>query len=164
MIQTSRNRSLTHPAACSYVRAVRSLAGILFLALLSLPLFADDLEELRRLDREISVATWTGDRVWFEENLADDYVLITPAGATRTKRDVIRELVTPGLKMDPFEPADVQIRIYGDAAVITGRMLQRFIIGNTRYANDLRYTDVYVKRKGRWTLVSAHASSVAVKR
>ena len=125
---------------------------------------ADDLESVTRLDRDISVATWTADSVWFEENLADEYVLITPTGAIKSKRDVIRELATPGMKMEPFEPFDVQVRMYGDTAVVTGRMRQRFVLGGIRYANDLRYTDVYVKRKGRWQLVSAHASTVAVRR
>lgn len=124
----------------------------------------DDLEWVTRLDREICVATWTADAVWFEENVADEYVLITPTGATKTKRDVIRELATPGMKMEPFEPFDVQVRMYGDCAVVTGRMRQRFVLGGIRYANDLRYTDVYVKRKGKWQLVSAHASTVALKR
>lgn len=124
----------------------------------------DSLEELMRLDREISVATWTGDEMWFEENVSDDYVLITPAGTVRNKRDVIRELATPGLKMEPFEPFDVQVRIYGDAAVVTGRMVQKFTLGGVRYANDLRYTDIYVRRKGRWALVSGHTSALAPRR
>ena len=121
---------------------------------------ADTLEEIQRLDREISVATWTGDTLWFEQNLADDYVLITPDGETRTKRDVIRGLVRPGLKMEPYETTEVQIRVYGDAAIVTGRMQQTFSLGRTRYKNDLRYTDIYVKRKGRWYLASAHTSPV----
>ncbi len=122
------------------------------------------LEEVRRLDSEISVATWSGDAMWFEENLADEYVLVTPGGTIRSKRDVIRELATPGLKMDPYEPSDVNVRLYGDAAVVTGRMLQRFTLGGIRYANDLRYTDVYVRRKGKWLLVSGHTSLVAPRR
>lgn len=125
---------------------------------------ADDLESIRRLDAEVGVATWTGDTLWFEENLAEDYLLVTPTGAVRTKREVIRELATPGMKMEPFEPFDVQVRLYGDSAVVTGRMRQRFILGGIRYANDVRYTDVYVRRKGRWVLVSGHASTVALRR
>ena len=125
---------------------------------------ADAFDEIRRLDSEISVATWSGDAVWFEENLADDFVLITPAGSVRTKRDIIRELATPGLKMEPYEPHDVNVRLYGDTAVVTGRMLQRYTLGGIRYANDIRYTDVYVKRKGRWMLVSGHASLTAARR
>jgi hypothetical protein len=125
---------------------------------------ADSLDDVRRLDAEISVATWSGDAEWFEQNVADDYVLITPGGTMRSKRDVIRELSTPGLKMDPYEPSDVSVRLYGDSAVVTGRMLQRFTLGGIRYTNDLRYTDVYVRKKARWVLVSGHTSLVAQRR
>ena len=132
--------------------------------LLATSALADDIESIRRLDKEISMATWTADPVWFEENLADDYVLVTPTGAIKTKRDVIRELATPGMRMEPFDPFEVQVRLFGDTAVVTGRMRQRFVLGGIRYANDLRYTDVWVKRKTRWVLVSAHASTVAGRR
>ena len=137
---------------------------VLAVAVLAGPAYADALDEVRRLDSEITVATWSGDAEWFEENLTDDYVLITPGGTIRTKRDVIRELATPGLRMEPYEPREVNIRFYGDAAVVTGRMLQRFSIGGTRYANDLRYTDIYVKRKGRWVLASGHTSLISPRR
>ena len=125
---------------------------------------ADALDEIRRLDSEISVATWTGDAVWFEENLSDDFVLVSPGGSIRTKRDVIRELATPGLKMEPYEPQDVTIRLYADTAVVIGRMHQRYTLGGIKYANELRYTDVYVKRKGKWLLVSAHTSILTPRR
>jgi ketosteroid isomerase-like protein len=125
---------------------------------------ADDADEIRKLDKEVCVATWTNDALWFEKNVDDDYVLITPSGATRTKSDVIREISTPGLNMEPYEPTDVDVRLFGDTAVVTGRMLQRFTMRRIRYANDLRYTDVYVKRHGRWMLVSGHTSNVAAGR
>jgi hypothetical protein len=125
---------------------------------------ADEVEQLRRLDKELSVATWTGDALWFEKNVDDDYVLITSKGTMYTKADVVSELATPGMKMDPFDAFELQIRVYGDSAVVNGRRLQHFTLGRARYANDLRYTDVYVKRKGRWLLVSEHLSNMAGRR
>jgi hypothetical protein len=139
------------------------LAGIGFL-LLAMQMRGDDAEVLQRLVKEITVATWTADPAWFETHLADDYALISPNGAIRSKRDVIRELATPGLKMEPYEPTEVQIRMYGDTAVVTGRMQQRFTLGRIRYANDLRYTDIWLKRKGRWFLITGHTSNVAARR
>jgi uncharacterized protein (TIGR02246 family) len=136
---------------------LRILLAVLFLGGVAR---ADTLEDILRLDREISVATWTGDSVWFEANLTDDYVLITPDGQTRNKNEVIRGLVRPGLKMEPYETTEVHVRVYGDAAIVTGRMQQTFSLGRQRYKNDLRYTDIYVKRKGRWYLASAHTSAV----
>lgn len=120
----------------------------------------DSAEDVRRLDLEISVATWTGDTVWFEENLADEYVLINATGQKRTKREVIRELAMPGLKIEPYDPLEVHVRVYGDAAVVTGHVLQKFTLGRIAYTNDRLYTNVYVRRKSRWLLVSGHTSSV----
>ena len=138
---------------------MRSLVA-LALATLALGTHADSADDVRRLDFDITVATWTGDTVWFEENLADEYILITPGGLTRTKREFISELTPPGLKMEPYDPSDVQVRVYGDAAIVTGRAIQKFSLGGARYTNDRRYTNVYVKRKARWLLVSGHSSTV----
>ena len=145
------------------MRSPLRIVGVALL-LLAVEVRADDVDEVRRLDKEITVATWTADPLWFETNVADDYVLISPNGTTRGKRDIIRELATPGLKMEPYDPIEVNIRIYGDTAIVVGRMLQRFTLGRVRYANDLRYTDVWVKKKGKWILVSGHTSNVAVRR
>lgn len=133
---------------------------VALLVALAVPARADDFDELRRLHKELSVAIWTGDALWFEENLADEYLLINPAGLLQTKRDFISELTTPGTKMEPFDPSEVQIRLFGDMAVITGRMLQHYTVGRIRAEHDRRYTDVFVKKKGRWMLVSGHVSNV----
>lgn len=146
------------------MRPHASVLAALTAVLLATSAWADDADEVKRLDKEITVATWTGDAVWFEENVAEEYVLVTPTGGTKSKREIIRELATPGMQMEPYEPREVVLRMYSDAAVITGRVLQRYTLGGIRVANDLRYTNVYAKKKGRWYLVSGHISSVAVKR
>lgn len=131
------------------------------LAVLAAAAFAQDTDAILKLDRDNAVATWTGDARWFEENLADDFAQITVHGKVRTKRDVVQEMAGPGFAMEPYEPTEVQVRMYGETAVVTGRVVQRFARGGMRYEVDARYTDVYVRRRGRWLLVSAHASPVA---
>ena len=135
---------------------------LIVLLALATSAFAGDADEVRRLDQEATVATWTADALWFQDNLADQFVLITPKGETRSKRDVIGSLADPGFRMEPYDASDVELRLLGDTAVVTGRMLQRFSRhhGEPRHVNDLRYTNVYVKRKGRWLLLSAHRSRV----
>ena len=136
------------------------LLAALILVMLTCGALGDTADTVRKLDLEIAVATWTGDTVWFEEHLADEYVMITPTGAARNKREIIRELALPTLKIDPYDPLEVQVRVYGDSAVVTGRIIQRFSLRGLRYTNDRRYTNVYVRRKSRWVLVSGHASTV----
>jgi hypothetical protein len=140
----------------------------LALAVLSLSFavsaLAADEEAIRKLDHENTVATWTADRRWFDQNLADDFVLVTVNGIVKTKDDVVRDLVTPDFSMEPYEPTELQVRVYGDTAIVTGRVFQRFTRRGARYEVDARYTDVYARRKGRWVLVTAHASPVMTSR
>ena len=134
------------------------------LLLLALPLFADDAAELRRLDRELVVATYGGDTAWFEKHLSDDYVLITSSGKIKPKADLLRELRTPGLAMEPYEPSEVSLRLFGDTAVISGRIVQKYTYGGQRVEADLRYTDVWVKTSGGWNNVAGHASPISIKK
>lgn len=122
--------------------------------------FAGDEDAIRKLDRDNTVATWTADARWFEQNLADDFVMITANGSVKTKAEVVADLESPDFQMEPYEPREVQVRVYGDTAIVTGRVVQRFLRRGVRYRVDARYTDVYARRRGRWILVTGHASPV----
>jgi ketosteroid isomerase-like protein len=145
------------------MRPHRLLFAAVCLSIASAALAGDE-EAIRKLDHENTVATWTADRRWFDQNLADDFLLITVNGAVLKKDDVVRDLARPDFSMEPYEPTEVQVRVYGDTAVVTGRVLQRFIRHGKRYEVDARYTDVYARRKGRWWLVTAQASPVMKQR
>jgi ketosteroid isomerase-like protein len=134
------------------------------LMLLSLPALADDLADLRRLDRELVVATYTKDGAWFTKNMSDDYVLITSTGKVKPRAALIAELGTPGLEMQPYEPTEVNVRLFGDTAVITGRIVQKYTYKDDRAEADMRYTDVWVKTAGVWKNVAGHASAVTIKK
>lgn len=52
---------------------------------------------------------------------------------------------------------DISVRVFGDAAVVTGRTT-----ASTSGANPvtvtLRFTDFFVRRSGRWLVVASHAT------
>jgi hypothetical protein len=50
----------------------------------------------------------------------------------------------------------LRLRVYGDAAVVVGRTTWMSAGGNGQY----RYTDVYVRRGGRWTCVASQATDI----
>ena len=50
---------------------------------------------------------------------------------------------------------DMKARVYGDAAVVTGRGLP-----TGPEAGELRFTLFYVRRQERWQMVAAHLSPV----
>lgn len=141
---------------------MKTIAMLLLLA--ALPMLADDLADLRRLDRELVVATYTKDASWFTKHMSDDYVLITSSGKLKPRADLVRELGTPGLEFQPYEPAEVNVRLFGDTAVITGRIVQKYTYNGDRVEADLRYTDVWVKSPEGWKNVAGQASAVSIKK
>ncbi len=48
----------------------------------------------------------------------------------------------------------IEVRQYGDAAIATGRSTIRGTRGGVPFVSRFRWTDVYVRRDGRWQAVS----------
>ena len=91
--------------------------------------------------------------------LADDFVRPMPNGLIWTKEHQIAWLrdrpAPPGLT---GKPQRLDVRIYGDSAVATGVAVVLNSAGQEVDATI--FTDVYIKRAGRWQMVSAHRSPV----
>jgi len=126
--------------------------------------FGGDEQALRKLDRELVIATYMRDVAWFRQHLSNDYVLITGSGASKTKAELIAELEKSDLKIEPYEPTEVKVRLYDDIAVVSGRILQKYTAGGERVTADLRYSDVWVKTPDGWINVSGQASPISIKR
>jgi hypothetical protein len=50
----------------------------------------------------------------------------------------------------------MQVRVYGDAAVVVGRTAWQSAVGKGQY----RYTDMYIRRDGRWICVASQATDI----
>jgi ketosteroid isomerase-like protein len=52
------------------------------------------------------------------------------------------------------------VRAYGDTAIVTGRTMAT-VSGTPPQTVTLRFTDVFVRRDGRWIAVASHATRLA---
>ena len=141
---------------------MKKIKFMLLVLLFALPVLADDETDLRKLDRGIVTATIAQDAGWFEKNLTPDYVLTTSRGSMISRADLLRDLKL--VKIEPYEPSEVVVRIYGDTAVITGRIVQKYSTNGEHIEADLRYTDVWLKTKAGWKNSAGHASAIKVTR
>jgi len=141
---------------------MKKIKFMLLVLLFALPVLADDETDLRKLDRGIVTATIAQDAGWFEKNLTPDYVLTTSRGSMISRADLLRDLKL--VKIEPYEPSEVVVRIYGDTAVITGRIVQKYSTNGEHIEADLRYTDVWLKTKEGWKNSAGHASAIKVTR
>lgn len=109
-------------------------------------------EEVRELERRRCAAVAAGDLVGLAATLSDDYLHVFGGGNTSGRDDYVAEL-----KAGPrtHERGDLQVRVYGDTAVVTGD-----ITNTMRYPGrpvrvvEAFVTQVAVKQDGEWRFVS----------
>ena len=126
--------------------------------------FASDEQALRRLDREMAIATYKADADWFRIHLSDDYVRITSTGELQTKAELIASMKKRGTYIEPYETSDVKIHAHGSTAIVTGHIVQRYRETGERVVADLRYNDVWIKTDEGWFNISSQVSPIAIKR
>ena len=119
---------------------------------------ADDGPRLRNLERELNRAIAQRDARRVDEMLSDDWVLITGTGRMKSKQDVLAEIALPDLEFQHNDTRDVMVRVWGDTAVLTGTLHQRYPLRGQQQDVTLRYTDTWTRAGDSWRQVSGHAS------
>jgi ketosteroid isomerase-like protein len=123
-------------------------------------------QELIKLENEWGNAWAKHDVAFFEQIEADDYTWTSPSGEVWTKpRDLafVKSLKpgTGGIRSQVI--AEMKVRVYGDAAVVTGRDIIKEMHEGKEISRQERWTDTWVKRAGRWQCVAGHSSEIAQK-
>lgn len=115
--------------------------------------------ELTAIEQQLA-ATWQAhDCDGWGALLDDGWSVIHTEAQTITKAEALqmcraRAAADPvGVRMD-----DIHVRVFGDAAVVTGRTTATS--GTDAQTVALRFTDVFVRRDGRWLVVASHATRV----
>jgi ketosteroid isomerase-like protein len=116
---------------------------------------------LARLEREWNAAHVQGDATSLERIFADDLVVVVPGMRPLSKADSLGMFKVGGMRFDRYESLDIQSRVYGDTAIVTGRIRRTRSIAGKTMDDDWRFTKVYLRRAGNWQVVSFHASNVA---
>lgn len=93
--------------------------------------------------------------------LGDDWVLTTSNGTLVTKPMALADLKEGALRIDSFRLDDVKVRVYGDVAVVTGQITEKSKFRDKDTSGVRRFTDVFVKRDGRWQAVASHESDIS---
>ncbi|GAB2971874.1 hypothetical protein GCM10023080_039780 [Streptomyces pseudoechinosporeus] len=91
--------------------------------------------------------------------MADEWVIVSPSGIA--SKEQFLSLVESGelthSAMDLM--TQLRVRVYGDTAVLTGRVTNTAHYQGKRYDADEWTTDVFVKRDGRWLCVLSHITA-----
>jgi ketosteroid isomerase-like protein len=94
------------------------------------------------------------------ELYSDDFVLTTSSGTTKRKKDIVEEIGLPELLFEINETRNVQVRLVGNTAVLTGILHQKGTYKEKSFDNELLVTDTWVLVDGRWKLLAGHATLI----
>ncbi len=115
-------------------------------------------EEIRRLENEQVDARLRRDFAALDRIWADEFVFTNSRGSVRSKAQVLADYQADSTLFDQYSIADLRIRIYGDAGVVTGRRQEKARIRGEPRADDVRFIRVYVKRNGQWKVVAGQVT------
>lgn len=118
--------------------------------------------ELMQLERDIGDANIKRDKAFFERIEAEEFLFTDSGGGITTKAEDVASLDKPSgeFMLVSYLVDEMKVFDYGKTAVVTGRTTT-VSRGNGRdITNKSRFTDVFVKRIGRWQLVAGHSSRI----
>jgi ketosteroid isomerase-like protein len=113
----------------------------------------DTRSELLKWEKDFAKAVVSNDADAIGKFLADDWVIIDPNGDIIDKARFLGVIKSGMLAHDLMESDDVQIRLYGDCAVVTALTRTKAKFSGQEFTTEERATDVFVKRVGRWQCV-----------
>jgi ketosteroid isomerase-like protein len=117
-------------------------------------------EELIRLGSEWAEAMVANDAEQIGSFMSDDWVIVSERGVS-TKEDFLGFVASGALTHSKFEMAsDARVKVYGDTAVMTIRVVNTAHFGGQQFDADEWATDVFVKQNGKWLCVHSHITAV----
>jgi ketosteroid isomerase-like protein len=120
-----------------------------------------DETELIELQQTLAKAWLSRDRARVERIIAPEWASTYPDGQMSDRATVLAQVFETGVhKIHGLTIDDVKARVFGDAAVVTGRTHGVGEFEGTGYDVVIRFTDTFVRRAGQWQAVASHASLV----
>ena len=113
--------------------------------------------EVEKLERQLFAHYQRRDIAGLDRILDDDYIFIAPNGQIRTK-EAVRDFSWP--QYERLDVDEICVRLYGEAAVLTGRVTIEGQSETDNATGVYRHTRVYVRQRGKWRAVSGHSTKV----
>lgn len=115
---------------------------------------------LRALDHAWNEAYPRSDTATIDGILADEWVGIVRSGEVITKAQLLAA-VGQGNPFDNNVFDEIAYRVYGEAAVVMGRLMLEGRNEAGPFRLQQRYMRVYIKQQGRWRAVATQVTAVA---
>jgi ketosteroid isomerase-like protein len=120
-------------------------------------------KELVRLQNEWAAARVARDVDFLERLYAREFRITAMNGTIVERDDDIARFASGALKPESIIDEDLKVSVYGDVAVVTGRENMRGPYQGRSIELSVLFTNVFVRRDGRWQLVTHHSTPAAAR-
>jgi len=118
-------------------------------------------QAVREMERAYRDAAMRQDIAAINRILADDFIATSSRGETRDKAREIDDIrPSSDYTMEGFDLDDINVRVFGETTVATGRSTLRAAFRGRSNTSVFRYTRVYVKRGGEWQVVAQQLTRI----
>lgn len=130
----------------------------------------------KRSGEEIKAGLIALERKWMEalklrdasvlsQIVSDDFTLVSPRLVVAAgDRDKYFKHATGELSLASYDFEELTVRLYGRAAVVSGRLKQSATVAGEDWGGSYLVTDVWVSHEGFWRVVSRHATLLQPKK
>ncbi|MDQ3172912.1 MAG: nuclear transport factor 2 family protein [Acidobacteriota bacterium] len=117
-------------------------------------------QQLKQMEDDWQKAIKNKEAATLKRIIAEDWVTTDDKGKVLNREQYISQTTSNADVIESTENFDMQVRVYGNTAVVTGGSREKGTRNGTAYTDTYRWTDVFVKRGGRWQAVVSQWAKV----
>jgi ketosteroid isomerase-like protein len=111
-------------------------------------------QEVREVNDRRFAAMVRADTAELGRLLADDLTYTHSTGAVETKEQFLAAISSQATRYRSIDPSEILVRVYGDTAVVTGKVAMQASFRGQDLSFAARFTAVYAHLEGAWKLVA----------
>jgi ketosteroid isomerase-like protein len=112
------------------------------------------------LNRQWMQAYVNGDLDFLEKHMSEDYVGTFPDGSVLDRKGEIEAVKSGAVTISEMTPKQMNVRVYGNSAVITGQSHIEAVVAGQPMSADFRFTDVWIVQGGSWRAVASQVTRI----
>ena len=109
--------------------------------------------ELLTLEKTWNDAHLKGDPAPLEQLWHNDLLVLVPKMQPISKNDGLAMLRSGRMKFLRYETSDLEVRLFGGSAIVTGRLQRTRQMGERELTDDLRFSKVYLRDDNAWRVI-----------
>jgi ketosteroid isomerase-like protein len=117
-----------------------------------------DRRDILRVEAELCRAFETADVDALREGLDATFTLTDSKGVVTDLDRNLDEVASREPTYEVFRNHSQSVRLYGDAAIVTGVTHVQGLSAGQRFTADFQFTDTWVRRGDGWKMAASHAS------